>query len=832
MIKLVNVNKYYQSGNERIHVIKDLNYEFPNTGLVFILGPSGSGKSTLLNLLGGLDKPDSGEIWIEDKELGTFTKKEQNYYLNSYLGFVFQEYNILKDLNLKQNINLSLQLQKRNKKESKRKVNEIINEVELNGLEKRKVSQLSGGQKQRIAIARALVKDPSLIIADEPTGNLDSETSKKIFDLFKKISKQRLIIIVTHDEESANLYGDSILKIDTANQDLNNETTNVNQISSDIKVISDRKLYLEKAKTPFKTIFKLAFKNIWTKKLRYLLMFVISLISLVFLSFAIELNGDKLYQNVFTTVNNDINYTDIYQYIPKNSSDTSSDFYAKFEKSPLMNDAYTIIKRISNDLTLHKYQTVNINYSSYNIEKSNYLYQGRINTIILFDNTNDYRLLAGKLPNSEEPEILITDYLLDAFKHFGIVDSKTNIYTIINKYFDFGYTTHFKVVGVVETNYKKWIHLSRYKTDYEFDEYDESIEGFEYDYLMMNSFIVGKKYYDYLLSTDFNKTEIYLDGYNLSHTKIVSPDEHDDEKIKKLYNEYTGRTEYLGNEPQNNNEIVVPYSLINSLFNFSSSNSWETNNFVRNLISNEAEVTLEFKYDSLETENDKYNKAVTKVFKVVGFTITDRFILTEDSFSDIQEAVGKASSVVDNEKVIVELSNNPNTVLNQFNKLYNNDYHFIIDVFKFKDSIESYDVDPMIKFASTGGLIVFSILTIGIMWTIISIEIVDSKKEIGILRSIGLSGNKVSLIFIIQTLFVNILSYLASIPIAYYVIDLFGSNIMDGLGEIHLSMYTLTYRSPLILAIFILIITLFSTILPLLKIMRRKIIDVINERDN
>lgn len=832
MIKLVNVNKYYQSGNERIHVIKDLNYEFPNTGLVFILGPSGSGKSTLLNLLGGLDKPDSGEIWIEDKELGTFTKKEQNYYLNSYLGFVFQEYNILKDLNLKQNINLSLQLQKRNKKESKRKVNEIINEVELNGLEKRKVSQLSGGQKQRIAIARALVKDPSLIIADEPTGNLDSETSKKIFDLFKKISKQRLIIIVTHDEESANLYGDSILKIDTANQDFDKETSKSNQISSDIKVISDRKLYLEKAKTPFKTIFKLAFKNIWTKKLRYLLMFVISLISLVFLSFAIELNGDKLYQNVFTTVNNDINYTDIYQYIPKNSSDTSSDFYAKFEKSPLMNDAYTIIKRISNDLTLHKYQTVNINYSSYNIEKSNYLYQGRINTIILFDNTNDYRLLAGKLPNSEEPEILITDYLLDAFKHFGIVDSKTNIYTIINKYFDFGYTTHFKVVGVVETNYKKWIHLSRYKTDYEFDEYDESIEGFEYDYLMMNSFIVGKKYYDYLLSTDFNKTEIYLDGYNLSHTKIVSPDEHDDDKIKKLYNEYTGRTEYLGNEPQNNNEIVVPYSLINTIFNFSSSYSWETENFVRNIINNEAELTLEFKYDSLETENDKYNKAVTKVFKVVGFTITDRFILTEDSFSDIQEAVGKASSVVDNEKVIVELSNNPNTVLNQFNKLYNNDYHFIIDVFKFKDSIESYDVDPMIKFASTGGLIVFSILTIGIMWTIISIEIVDSKKEIGILRSIGLSGNKVSLIFIIQTLFVNILSYLASIPIAYYVIDLFGSNIMDGLGEIHLSMYTLTYRSPLILAIFILIITLFSTILPLIKIMRRKIIDVINERDN
>ena len=235
MIKLINVNKYYQSGNDKVHVIRNLNYEFPDTGLIFILGPSGSGKSTLLNLLGGLDKPDSGEIWIENREISSFNKKEHNYYLNSYLGFVFQEYNILKDLNLKENISLSLEIQGIKTKIAKRKINKIIEEVELTGLEKRKVSQLSGGQKQRIAIARALVKEPNLIIADEPTGNLDSETSNKIFDLFKKLSKNRLIIIVTHDEESANLYGDDILKIDTASIDqqddnksnnLNEETTN------------------------------------------------------------------------------------------------------------------------------------------------------------------------------------------------------------------------------------------------------------------------------------------------------------------------------------------------------------------------------------------------------------------------------------------------------------------------------------------------------------------------------------------------------------------------------------------------------------------------------
>lgn len=213
MIILKNVNKYYQTGGERIHAIRNLTVTFPNTGLVFILGPSGSGKSTLLNLLGGLDLPDDGEIWIEDKELSTFTKSERTNYLNSYLGFVFQEYNILKDLSLKENITLPLEIQGYSRKKIKEKFKAIIKDVDLIGLEKRKVHQLSGGQKQRIAIARALIKDPKLIIADEPTGNLDSETSHNIFNLFKKLANDRLVIIVTHDEESAIEFADMIVRI-------------------------------------------------------------------------------------------------------------------------------------------------------------------------------------------------------------------------------------------------------------------------------------------------------------------------------------------------------------------------------------------------------------------------------------------------------------------------------------------------------------------------------------------------------------------------------------------------------------------------------------------
>ncbi len=227
MIRLININKYYRTGEEKVHAVRNLTVDFPEIGLVFILGPSGSGKSTLLNLLGGLDKPDEGEIWIEDREIKSLSKRERINYLNSYLGFVFQEYNILKDLSLKENITLPLEIQGYKKKEINEKFKQIINDVELTGLEKRKVNELSGGQKQRIAIARALIKDPKLIIADEPTGNLDSETSHNIFNLFKRLSKNRLVIIVTHDEESANEFGDFIIRISPDGDSLQQYDTKV-----------------------------------------------------------------------------------------------------------------------------------------------------------------------------------------------------------------------------------------------------------------------------------------------------------------------------------------------------------------------------------------------------------------------------------------------------------------------------------------------------------------------------------------------------------------------------------------------------------------------------
>jgi putative ABC transport system permease protein len=212
MIEISNVNKKYHSkANEEVIAIDGINLKFNHNGLVFILGKSGSGKSTFLNILGGLDSANTSRILINNKKLNRFDETTCSEYRNTYIGFVFQEYNLLDDLNVYDNIALALQMQ--NRVVDRETILNILKDVDLEGLEERDLDELSGGQKQRVAIARALVKKPEIILADEPTGNLDSETSEQVFKLFKKISKDKLIICVSHDAEYAHKFADRIIEI-------------------------------------------------------------------------------------------------------------------------------------------------------------------------------------------------------------------------------------------------------------------------------------------------------------------------------------------------------------------------------------------------------------------------------------------------------------------------------------------------------------------------------------------------------------------------------------------------------------------------------------------
>ena len=213
MFEVRNLEKiYYPKDAAPVQALKGVSVNFGEKGMLFVLGKSGCGKSTLLHLMGGLDAPSKGELIIDGRSSSTFTRQDFDDYRNMYVGFVFQEYNLLNEFTVQENIGLALLLQ--GKKADPQVINEMLKQVDLEFDEPRRPTELSGGQKQRVAIARALVKQPKIIFADEPTGALDSKTGEDILTLLKQLSSERLVIVVSHDEDFARRYGDRVLEME------------------------------------------------------------------------------------------------------------------------------------------------------------------------------------------------------------------------------------------------------------------------------------------------------------------------------------------------------------------------------------------------------------------------------------------------------------------------------------------------------------------------------------------------------------------------------------------------------------------------------------------
>lgn len=211
MIKISSLNKIYKSKKRKVcHALKNINLTLPDAGLVFVLGKSGSGKSTLLNLIGGLDNISSGSIEVDGNDLSKFREGDFCNYRNTHIGFIFQDYHLIDELTVYENIVLSLNLRRI---EDKELVKAALEKVDLAGYEDRYPTELSGGERQRVAIARAIVKNPRIILADEPTGNLDTHTAKSIVELLKELSKDCLILIVSHNVNDANNYADRIIEL-------------------------------------------------------------------------------------------------------------------------------------------------------------------------------------------------------------------------------------------------------------------------------------------------------------------------------------------------------------------------------------------------------------------------------------------------------------------------------------------------------------------------------------------------------------------------------------------------------------------------------------------
>ena len=242
MIKVSNLNKYYNKNkNNEIHVINDVNIELPNQGLVSFLGASGSGKTTLLNVIGGLDKA-SGKIEYDTFELNKYKMNKIDEYRNENIGYVFQSYNLLLNETVYDNLKTALELiDIYDEVEVNARIEYALKSVGMFKYRKKKASQLSGGQQQRVAIARALVKHCKIIIADEPTGNLDSANALEVMNILKSLSKKTLVLLVTHNESLANFYSDYIYRLEDGK--IIDEYENVSDEA--LKTVDDNVIYLK-----------------------------------------------------------------------------------------------------------------------------------------------------------------------------------------------------------------------------------------------------------------------------------------------------------------------------------------------------------------------------------------------------------------------------------------------------------------------------------------------------------------------------------------------------------------------------------------------------------
>lgn len=213
-IAIKDLNKSFVNGKEIAHVLKNINLTVEDGEFVSIMGPSGCGKSTLLYLLGGLDRPTSGSVSIEGRDLKTLKEKELCDMRSDKIGFVFQFYNLVPNLNVEDNIALPLMIAGRKRSSYKAKIDEVLDIIGMSDKRKLTPRELSGGQQQRVAIARALVFDPEILFLDEPIGNLDSKTGMKIMELFREINKRygKTIVQVTHSEEAAR-YGTKLVRV-------------------------------------------------------------------------------------------------------------------------------------------------------------------------------------------------------------------------------------------------------------------------------------------------------------------------------------------------------------------------------------------------------------------------------------------------------------------------------------------------------------------------------------------------------------------------------------------------------------------------------------------
>lgn len=752
MLELKNVSKVYHSKkSEDTTALENVSLKFPSHGMIFILGKSGSGKSTLLNILGGLDVPSTGSILFSHKDITKFSSNEYDSYRNSVIGFVFQDFLVLEEYNVYENVSLALELQGKN---DEKKVLEILKKVDLDRYDKRKMNELSGGQKQRVAIARALVKDPKIILADEPTGNLDHDSGEHIFKILKEISQNELVIVVSHDEEAAKKYGDRIIKLAYGKV--------VEDTGSEVEE-KPKEILLVKSKLPFRHMIKMAFRNLTIKPFKLVLTLIIMAIALVFFGITMNLfTFDDVSFVMQTMKENQAYQYDIYKYGGLNTVSLNEEDFKYLESltEVPIHKAY----RFDSALAM-----LSFSYGE-NEEVSNpfYVIQPQISYFIEIADSSLLENLWGRVP-LENHEIVIHRYLADYILKYGVLDFSGNLYkpesydALVNdeKLLKLG-NLAVKIVGIV-------------KDDREI--YEESILNGEFTSPALQSYYL---YEDYVPKGN----EIYVKDFSYFETMKYS----DQTILKNMYianNTYItqeidlfakdgsiiGKNGVNALESLQKDEVVLSVDFLKKI------DPVFSENYEKNLLNSDILVAYIEDYlqnEQIPTDWLLYSSLTNKKefsLKVVGVSLNSISYISPLLLEDQENYTSKVSYVRVVQKDYEKMQNvfkNLSFVIHSDQK----DYYVLDTPF---DAITTViNIYFVLRYLILGLACVFLLFTLLLFINYITTSISYAKKEIGILRSLGTSERDVRKIFICESLLLSLGSYI--IFLGGYIFTLFVIN--------------------------------------------------------
>lgn len=806
MIRVQNVSKEFMPlHGATTKALQNVSFELPNDGLFFLIGKSGSGKSTLLNILGTIDKPTSGNIFFDNENITDYKEKKLLKIRNSKIGFVFQDFQLLEDLNVEDNIKLALGSTKNNQEI----ITKCLADVGLSGFEKRNINELSGGEKQRIAIARAIAKNPSIILADEPTGNLDAHNSINIFDLLKKISKRCLVVVVTHDKENADKYADGLLELQDGkliSNTINNHEKNVTK--------SLEKSF--KNHTSLNILSKLSFGIIKKKKIRVTITSL--LVTIAFSLFGFSLSLIKF----------DIPKTHAESMVKSNESEviiSKSDGNFKVTNALFLNDLEKILPHISSNYTILSELFVDNNQShikfGYNpekeeIKKAAYYSLLDFSKALMFESCSEEQLkslkIAGSIPTKSH-EVLIPEILADYLVVEGFI-----AYNEENKLLP---TTIDMTVDSKEELIDKKIWIDSTYVIIKGIVLDEGLSKFtELKQVSSNEIkITNPKLYEEFVTT-YENPVIYInknffDVTDLESNNIIPEDlykihyEYNDKKYYEMY--FTALIDeeltYLDETKENkikslkDNEIIISYMLLDEILNYDISNKTREefikakDEYDKQVAKRDEEIKKQeemlmndptYIYEEIpEIPEVDYKKITDDIQKeyfiknnVLGSTITlnikdNNGINSSETFTIAGYQNTQIYSFISNDFKEYTLPNDltSSIKINESNgqaleEIFN---EFPIDgknyksYTKFSDKMRVIESTVIrIKKIFIYVTIVFLIFSVALFGIFILNSIIVNKNKIGILKTLGLNTWEIAKIFIMESLIIGGISLFLS----------------------------------------------------------------------